>query len=93
MQAASTIARDAEPPLYPSTLILALTLKKIRALGVSRARITCDTDNVASARIIEKNGGVLSAKVVSARSRRLISQYWIDLSGHPTHLRADKRGI
>ncbi len=32
------------------TLILALTLEKARQLGIQRARITCDTDNIGSAR-------------------------------------------
>jgi len=61
------------------TLILALTLEKARALGIQRVRITCDTDNTGSVRIIEKNGGILSAQVISERSGKLISQYWIDL--------------
>ncbi|MDQ1612651.1 MAG: hypothetical protein QOG00_2582 [Pyrinomonadaceae bacterium] len=61
------------------TLILALTLERARSLGLARALLTCDTDNVASARIIERNGGVLAAQVVSHRSGKLISQYWIEL--------------
>jgi len=62
------------------TLILALTLEKARDLGLERALLTCDTDNIASARIIEKNGGVLAGRVVSQRSGKLISQYWIELA-------------
>lgn len=62
------------------TFILALTLEKARSLGLERALLTCDTDNIASARIIEKNGGALAGRVVSQRSGRLISQYWIELS-------------
>jgi predicted acetyltransferase len=61
------------------TLILALTLKRARNLGLARALLTCDTDNTASARIIERNGGALAARVVSERSGKLISQYWIEL--------------
>ena len=40
------------------TLQLRLALEKAKALGVVRVRITCNADNVASARIIETNGGV-----------------------------------
>jgi len=60
------------------TLILALTLEKARALGLARVRLTCDTDNIGSVRIIEKNGGRLSATLISERSGKLISQYWIE---------------
>ena len=61
------------------TLILALTLERARSLGLERALLTCDTDNTASARIIETNGGRLSGQAVSQRSGKLISQYWIEL--------------
>ncbi|HLL72624.1 MAG TPA: GNAT family N-acetyltransferase [Pyrinomonadaceae bacterium] len=61
------------------TLILALTLERARILGLARALLTCDTDNTASARIIERNGGALAARVVSNRTGKLISQYWIEL--------------
>ena len=59
------------------TLILALTLAEARRLGLKRIRLTCDTDNVGSVRIIEKNGGVLADQVISERSGKRISQYWI----------------
>ena len=61
------------------TLILALTLEEARRLGLARALLTCDTDNVASARIIEKNGGRFFGRSVSQRSGKLVSQYWIEL--------------
>ena len=60
------------------SLILALTLEKARARGIQRVRITCDTDNVGSARIIEKNGGVLSGQMVYQGTGTQISQYWIE---------------
>ncbi|MBN1148967.1 MAG: GNAT family N-acetyltransferase [Anaerolineales bacterium] len=59
--------------------ILALTLLKARALGLESVMVTCDTDNLPSARIIEKNGGVLSGQAVSPYSARQVSQYWIQL--------------
>jgi predicted acetyltransferase len=61
------------------TLILALTLERARSLGLARALLTCDTDNTASARIIERNGGALAGRAVSHRTGKLISQYWIEL--------------
>jgi predicted acetyltransferase len=61
------------------TLILSLTLEKARVLGLERVLVTCDTDNIGSARIIEKNGGVLAGRAVSHRSGKFVSQYWIEL--------------
>ena len=41
------------------SLILQLTLEKARAIGLDKVFLTCDADNIASARIIEKHGGKL----------------------------------
>jgi predicted acetyltransferase len=60
-------------------LILRLTLAEARKLGLDRALLTCDTDNVASAKVIEGNGGRLRDRAVSKRSGKLISRYWIEL--------------
>lgn len=60
------------------SLILALTLEKSQDLGIERVRITCDTDNIGSARIIEKNGGILSGQMTYEGSGNQISQYWIE---------------
>jgi predicted acetyltransferase len=59
-------------------LLLALTLAMARERGIQRVRITCDTDNIGSARIIEKNGGVLSGQMVYPGTGTQISQYWIE---------------
>lgn len=61
------------------SLILALTLEKARELGLERVFLTCDTDNSASAKIIEKNGGKLENRLFYEPTGKLISQYWIEL--------------
>lgn len=61
------------------TQILALTLDKARQRGLARVLVTCDTENMASARIIEKNGGLLESYAVSPRSGVQVSRYWINL--------------
>ena len=61
------------------SLILRLTLKRARGKGLRRVFITCDTDNVGSAKVIEKNGGELQGQEISHRTGKLISQYWIEL--------------
>jgi predicted acetyltransferase len=42
-----------------ATRMLAAVLPKAAELGLSKVLITCDADNVASRRTIERNGGVL----------------------------------
>lgn len=63
------------------TRLLALTLDRARALGLARVLLTCDTDNVASARIIATNGGVLTSQGISPATGVMVSRYWIELSG------------
>ena len=61
------------------TLLLKLTLLKAAAVGLQRVRLTCDADNLGSARSIGHNGGVLSGRAVSERSGQSILQYRIEL--------------
>jgi predicted acetyltransferase len=42
-----------------ATAMLAATLAVAAGLGIDPALVTCDTDNIASRRVIEANGGVL----------------------------------
>ena len=62
------------------TQLLALTLERAWHLGLRRVLITCDIDNIGSARIIEKNGGRLAEQGRVAGHDKVISRYWIDLS-------------
>lgn len=59
------------------SLILQLTMEKAREIGLERVFLTCDADNIASAKIIEKNGGGLAAQTIYKKTGKLISQYWI----------------
>lgn len=60
---------------------LAAVLPRARALGLERVLITCDDDNVASARTIESNGGVLEdVREVEGGTKR---RYWVDLTAVP----------
>jgi predicted acetyltransferase len=56
---------------------LALVLPEARAIGLDRVLITCNSDNVGSARIIEANGGVLASETVSPQSGALTRRYWV----------------
>jgi predicted acetyltransferase len=59
---------------------LALCLEEARKLGLNRVMITCDVDNIGSAKIIEHNGGKLASQGISNFSGKMISRYWIDLA-------------
>ena len=59
------------------TLALRLALPKARELGLERALITCDEENVASRRIIEGNGGLLENVAEHAGIRKL--RFWVEL--------------
>jgi predicted acetyltransferase len=61
-----------------ATIALTLALDRLRSFGWSRVLVTCDADNLASARVIEKNGGKLAGTVQSKESGQLVSRYWID---------------
>ena len=62
---------------------LRLTLDKCREAGEARVLITCDKDNIPSARTIPANGGVLENEVVDEPGlgqSGMIQRYWITLT-------------
>jgi len=61
------------------TKMIALALEKCRAMGIGRVLMTCDKSNPASARTIEKNGGVLENEIPDGDET--VCRYWIDLRG------------
>lgn len=50
-------------------------------IGLKRVLITCNDDNFGSARVIEKNGGLLQDKIKNTinGADRITRRYWIDL--------------
>jgi predicted acetyltransferase len=58
---------------------LAMALERVRAFGLPRVLITCDVENAASARVIEKNGGVYEDARVCLNDGQFTARYWIDL--------------
>jgi predicted acetyltransferase len=55
-------------------------LEKARAVNITRALVTCDDTNIASAKIIEANGGVLENIILMAGYPVPVRRYWIDMS-------------
>jgi predicted acetyltransferase len=57
--------------------ILKRVLPFVQALGIQRALLTCDKDNVASRTIIEKNGGVPADEIEV--NGKAVLRFWIQL--------------
>lgn len=57
--------------------ILKQSLAHAKSLGITRALVTCDKDNIGSARTIEKNHGILDSEAVINGVE--IQRYWIDI--------------
>ena len=62
-----------------ATLMVEMVLEKAKALGLERVLITCDKDNPASARVIQKNGGKLDSEAISKQTGKMKQRYWIKL--------------
>ena len=60
------------------TNILKLALAKAKEIGLKKVMLTCDDGNIASEKIIERNGGKL--KEISDFEGKKIRKYWIDLN-------------
>lgn len=61
-----------------ATAMIALALEECRKLGIHRVLMTCDKDNIGSAKSIQKNGGVLENEVLNDDGV-WEQRYWIDL--------------
>lgn len=61
-----------------ATKMIALALDECRRLGIGKALMVCNKDNIPSAKTIQKNGGILENEV---EVDGVIQQrYWIDLT-------------
>ena len=57
--------------------MLRLTLEQARARGIGKVRICCDHYNVASAKTIRANGGILEDEQFDPQDGTLTQRYWI----------------
>ena len=58
--------------------MIALALDECRKMGIDRVLMCCDETNRASARTIEKNGGVLE-NTLAGPDGNVVRHYWIEL--------------
>lgn len=66
-----------------ATVMIGLALMECRKLGIERVLMTCNKDNIASAKSILKNGGVLENEVINEEGQ-IEQRYWIALSAPKT---------
>lgn len=62
------------------TLLLKLTLQKAKKMGFKKVLLTCNKDNIGSAKIIQKNGGVFKNEMIDPATGNLKQRYWIKIS-------------
>lgn len=58
-------------------VMLSLVLPTVKRLGIDKVLVTCDKGNLASAKTILKNGGILENEVSDGNS--IVQRYWIQL--------------
>ncbi|HBL84427.1 MAG: hypothetical protein A2Y17_04630 [Clostridiales bacterium GWF2_38_85] len=58
--------------------MLKLALEKCCKLNIDKVLITCDKDNIASAKTIMKNGGIIENELTE-QNGNLVQRYWITL--------------
>jgi predicted acetyltransferase len=61
------------------TEVLRQTMIQALQIGITRARMTCDKDNIASARTILRNGGILDEEEFMPEHGHVVSRYWINI--------------
>ncbi|MGV8968629.1 MAG: GNAT family N-acetyltransferase [Cellulomonas sp.] len=66
-----------------ATQMLRQALKLAHSIGIERALVTCDRDNVASAATIERCGGVIDETAPRTHSPEQSRRYWIETHALP----------
>ena len=65
-----------------ATAMIRLALEECRKLGIPKVLMTCDRDNIGSAKSIMNNGGVLENELMD-EDGVWVQRYWIDLEQIP----------
>jgi predicted acetyltransferase len=62
-----------------ATEMLRLGLMKLKDLGVSKVLLTCDKDNIGSAKVIQNNKAILENELLDEDTKKIIQRYWIKM--------------
>ena len=60
------------------SVLLRESLTRAAALGLTRVLVTCAKSNVASSRVIARNGGVLESEEYLPNRGEIVQRYWIE---------------
>lgn len=60
------------------TILLAKMLLEAKKIGINKVLVTCNDDNIGSAKIIEANNGRLEDISVDTDSNQRVRRYWIE---------------
>lgn len=60
-----------------ATRMLSLALKKCKELGIYEVLVSCNKENVGSARTIQKNGGIIENEMLDNSTGLIVERYWI----------------
>lgn len=63
---------------------LALVIEEARKLGLTKVMITCDKNNIGSAKVIMNNGGILEWEGYFKVTREIIRIFWITIKTKKT---------
>ena len=75
-----------------ATAMIGLALDECRKLGIPWVLMTCNRDNIGSAKSIMHNGGILENEVIN-EDGVWEQRYWINLSGRKGAVRPEKQEI
>jgi predicted acetyltransferase len=70
------LIRPSKRKMGYGTTILKLGLEKAKELGINKILVTCDETNIASRKIIEKNGGIFENKLLQTEGPAKL-RFWI----------------
>lgn len=74
------LIRPSERKKGYATLMLKLALKKCKELNISKVLVTCREENIASAKVIEHNGGIYENSLFNKENEHTYRRYWININ-------------
>jgi predicted acetyltransferase len=64
-------------------MILRESLARAVGLGLTQVLLTCGKKNVASAKVITRNGGIFDSEEYLPDRREIVQRYWIETARMP----------
>lgn len=61
-----------------ATILLNFALEKCKQFNISKVLVTCREENIGSAKVIEKNGGIYENSLKNEKENKIYKRYWIN---------------